>query len=173
MFVCYCLYLEELFTFLWQVNLLLSLLCVSGWISVSGSESQTVDVQPGEEVTLQCSNMSYSAVHAQWFRVINRTKPHCIASMYGAHRNASFCDGFQKGKFEMSSDISNIFLKIKPVDLSDSGLYFCGCYVKAHIVISSATLLNVQGKIIFKPLLKSSFPIIFFTLSQTLFHAHL
>ena len=157
----------------WRVNLLLSLLCVSGWISVSGSESQTVDVQSGGEVTLRCSNMSSSPAQAEWFRVINRTKPHCIASMYGADGEASFCDGFQKGKFEMSSDISNIFLKIKPVDLSDSGLYFCGCYRKGHTVISNATLLNVQGKIIFKPLLKSSFPIIFFTLSQTLFHAHL
>ncbi|KAM9335414.1 uncharacterized protein ABDE67_020391 [Symphorus nematophorus] len=121
------------------------LLCSLGCISVSGSESQAVEAQPGEEVTLLCSNRSISPGQAEWFRVINRTKAHCIASMYGSDGSASFCDGFQNGKFQMSSNMSSIFLKIQPVDLSDSGLYFCGCYVKGHIVISTATLLNVQG----------------------------
>uniref|UniRef100_A0A8C4HDR4 Ig-like domain-containing protein n=1 Tax=Dicentrarchus labrax TaxID=13489 RepID=A0A8C4HDR4_DICLA len=111
------------------IYLILSLLCVSGWISVSGSESQTVEVQPGEDVTLLCSDISTSPTQVDWFRVTNRAKPSCISSMYGSDKDASFCDGFQNGKFKMSSNVSTVFLQIKGVDVSDSGMYFCGLYI--------------------------------------------
>ncbi|XP_036966962.1 uncharacterized protein LOC119026635 [Acanthopagrus latus] len=121
------------------------LLCSLSWISVSGSESHTAEHQPGDEVTLLCSNLSTSPTQTDWFRVVNRTKSHCISSMYGSDGDVSFCDGFQNGKFEMSSNVSTVSLKIKRVDSSDTGLYFCGFYVKTHTVISTATYLNVQG----------------------------
>ncbi|XP_067435992.1 uncharacterized protein [Thunnus thynnus] len=122
------------------------LLCILSWISVSVSEFYTVDVQPGEDVTLLCSNFSSVPSQIFWFRVVKRSKPHCISSMFKPLEPASFCEGFQNGKFEMRSNISTFFLKIKQLDLTDSGLYFCGYYVSKNPIIVSATYLEVQGE---------------------------
>ncbi|XP_076581419.1 uncharacterized protein LOC143317249 [Chaetodon auriga] len=121
------------------------LLCKLSWISVSGSEPQTVEVQPGEEVTLLCSNKSVHPAQTDWFRLTDRSEPHCISSMYMSDGEASFCNGIQKGKFQMSSNGTTVFLQIQRVDSSDSGLYFCGFYMDGHTVIVSATHLNVEG----------------------------
>ncbi|XP_051231350.1 uncharacterized protein LOC127349541 isoform X1 [Dicentrarchus labrax] len=125
------------------------LVCSLSWISVSGSESQTVEVQPGEDVTLLCSNIYKVTIQAEWFRVTNRTKPSCISYLYSADGKAGkkvkFCDESQNGKYKMSSNDSTVFLQIKQVNLSDSGLYFCGFYLNGHTIISTATYLNVKG----------------------------
>ncbi|XP_037614600.1 uncharacterized protein LOC119481572 [Sebastes umbrosus] len=120
-------------------------LCSFSWISVSGSESQTVEVQSGEEVTLTCSNMSRVVSLTWWSRLVNRTKASCITFMYSANSDVKYCDGFQKLKYEMSSNISTLFLKIKDVDLSDSGLYFYG-FISGGRPIFSVIRLNVEGK---------------------------
>uniref|UniRef100_A0A4W6D5K9 Ig-like domain-containing protein n=1 Tax=Lates calcarifer TaxID=8187 RepID=A0A4W6D5K9_LATCA len=123
---------------------LIPALLLCSWISVSVSESQTVEVQSGENVTLLCSNTSTAPTHTFWSKLYNKTKISCISSMYGSEGEASFCDGFQNGKYEMSSNITTISLKIKQVDVSDSGLYLCGFYMSRHTRLT-VTDLNVQG----------------------------
>lgn len=121
-------------------------LCVSGWICVS-SESQTVDVSPGEEVTLLCSNFSSAVTQIMWFRVVKRSKPRCVSHMFDPLKPASFCEGFKNENVEMTSNLSTISLKIKQVNVSDSGLYFCGYKIHSQPLIVEATYLDVQGKI--------------------------
>lgn len=128
------------------LNFCFVLFLFSGWISVSVSDSQTFEVQSGEEVTLLCSNYSSSPTEIFWFRVTKRSELHCICSMSQPHEPASFCTGIQSGKFEMSTNISTVFLQIKQVDLLDSGLYFCGTYLSNYAVIVHATNVEVQGR---------------------------
>ena len=70
--------------------------------------------------------------------------------MFSVDRNASYFDGFEKDKFIMTSNVSNVFLQIKQVDLSDSGLYICGFKAadsRKSPAVYSATYLKVKGKI--------------------------
>uniref|UniRef100_A0A8C9X723 Ig-like domain-containing protein n=1 Tax=Sander lucioperca TaxID=283035 RepID=A0A8C9X723_SANLU len=126
----------------------LSLLFVSGWISVSASESHTVEVQSGGDVTLMCSNMLSVSSVAFWFRLVNTSNVSCVSVMYNAD-TAEYCNGFQNGRFNMSTNISTLFLQIKQVNVSDSGLYFCGFYTSGNLLFS-VTYLNVEGKFIRK-----------------------
>lgn len=125
-------------------------LFVSGCIAVSASEFYTQEVQPGEQVTLQCSNFSSFPIHMFWFKLVNRYNTSCISSMMSSDSKALLCDGFQDGTFEMTSNTSTLFLKIKNVDLSDSGLYFCGAKTDTYPNIVSATYLKVQGEVLSK-----------------------
>uniref|UniRef100_A0A8D0AJW0 Ig-like domain-containing protein n=1 Tax=Sander lucioperca TaxID=283035 RepID=A0A8D0AJW0_SANLU len=113
----------------------LSLLFVSGWISVSASESHTVEVQSSGDVTLMCSNMSSVSSVAFWFRLVNTSNVSCVSVMYNAD-TAQYCNGFQNGRFNM-------------MNVSDSGLYLCGFYTSGNLLFS-VTYLNVEGKLIRK-----------------------
>uniref|UniRef100_A0A8C4GHD6 Immunoglobulin domain-containing protein n=1 Tax=Dicentrarchus labrax TaxID=13489 RepID=A0A8C4GHD6_DICLA len=105
-------------------------LCSFSWISVSGSESQTVEAQVGDTVTLLSTNMSKRSTPTFWVKQVNGTKASCITVMITDE--VQHCDGFRKGKYNMTSNISTVFLRIKHVDLSDSGLYLCGFYQSGH-----------------------------------------
>ena len=126
-----------------------SLLFVSGWISVSGSEShtETVEGRPGGEVTLTCSNPSIRDALTFWLRVVNRTKASWISTMISSTGTPLYSDVNQNGRFNMSTNISTLFLQIKHVDVSDSGLYFCGFYIGGPFNFSAIHFI-VNGKII-------------------------
>ncbi|XP_017165934.1 uncharacterized protein LOC103480236 [Poecilia reticulata] len=101
--------------------------------SVLVSGSQMVKVQPGEDVTLVCRKKSSGLSY--WFRLREKIKVNCISVMVD-NGNVQNCDGFQKEKFNMSSNNCIVSLKIKKVNISDAGLYFCGVKRDAAIVFS-------------------------------------
>ena len=119
---------------------------VSGWISASVSQYQTVEAQPGEEVTLQCNNISNYDTQTFWSRLVNRTKISCVVVIYRYGGKVTVCDGYEEGKFEMKSNISTVFLNIKKVDSSDSGLYYCGFVIDGTPILTPIHLI-VNGKI--------------------------
>ncbi|XP_042368430.1 uncharacterized protein LOC121962268 [Plectropomus leopardus] len=114
-------------------------------MSVSVSEFHTVEVQPGEQATLMCSNYTKPFIdRIFWFRLADRPTATCISSMWSSEVKPSSCDGFQDARFNMTSNSSTLFLMIKQVNLSDSGLYFCGPRSGGNAAIVSATFLKVQ-----------------------------
>ncbi|XP_049425531.1 uncharacterized protein LOC125884496 [Epinephelus fuscoguttatus] len=125
-------------------TLITALIFTCSLISVSVLEFNTVEVQPGEQVTLMCSNFTNLYSHIFWFRLTSRASIGYISSMTTPDTKALLRDGFQNGKFNMTSNTTTIFLTIQPVDVSDSGLYFCGISPDGKSVIDSATYLNVQ-----------------------------
>ncbi|XP_059210165.1 uncharacterized protein LOC131989023 [Centropristis striata] len=128
--------------------LITALLCSFSLISVCVCELHTVEVQPGEDVKLTCSNFTGTVTHIYWYRLTERSNISSISSMTTADSNASFQDGFRNGKFNMTSNITTLFLKIQQVDLSDSGLYFCGLYNGGKLYIDRATYLKVQEAVV-------------------------
>ncbi|XP_039677602.1 uncharacterized protein LOC120572372 isoform X3 [Perca fluviatilis] len=115
------------------------ILCSISWISVSGSEShtETVEGRPGGEVTLTCSNPSNRDTPTLWLRVVNRTKASWISTMTRSTGKPLYRDGIKNGRFNMSTNISTLFLQIKHVDVSDSGLYLCGFYIEGRYNFSA------------------------------------
>uniref|UniRef100_A0A3B4V4K9 Immunoglobulin domain-containing protein n=1 Tax=Seriola dumerili TaxID=41447 RepID=A0A3B4V4K9_SERDU len=128
---------------------LITALFLCCWISVSVSQSQTVDVQSGKEVTLQCCNLSSYNSLTFWLRLVNKTNVSCISVLIRSGSKIEYCDGYQSGKFDMSSNISTVFLKIRQVDSSDSGLYFCGFYTKTSDEKPELTSLILGGLTVF------------------------
>uniref|UniRef100_A0A3B4H1M5 Uncharacterized LOC102211864 n=1 Tax=Pundamilia nyererei TaxID=303518 RepID=A0A3B4H1M5_9CICH len=142
---------------LWKFVFYEYLLIVSGWISVSLAQFYTVAVEPGQEIKLQCSNFSSFATHIFWFRLADRLNASRISFMPTANSRATFYDGFQDTKFKMTSNTSVLFLEIKQLDPSDSGLYFCGELHMGRPSVFTATYLKVQGKIAEYPICATFF----------------
>ncbi|KAL4006408.1 ceroid-lipofuscinosis neuronal protein 6 [Sarotherodon galilaeus] len=117
-------------------------LCSFWGISISAFGFQTTKVQPGEDVTLQCTNNSKMDSMTFWFRLVNSTTVRYISRLVNSKREATYSDGFRNRKFEMRTNIIALFLKIKKVDQSDSGLYFCGFHSDGRLLFS-VTRLNV------------------------------
>uniref|UniRef100_A0A3Q0SVE3 Immunoglobulin V-set domain-containing protein n=1 Tax=Amphilophus citrinellus TaxID=61819 RepID=A0A3Q0SVE3_AMPCI len=84
------------------------------WLSVSASECQTVEVQPGEDVTLKYSSISKVITHTSWSRLdnVNRNQISCMVSMNGSAGDAAFCHGAQDGKFDMSFYYCSLITKL-------------------------------------------------------------
>ncbi|KAM8747666.1 uncharacterized protein AB9X84_015608 [Acanthopagrus schlegelii] len=119
-------------------------LCSISWISASVSQYQTVEAQPGEEVTLQCNYINTYKTQTFWSRLVNRTEISCVVVTFTYGGKGTVCDGYEKGKFEMKSNVHTLFLNIKKVDSSDAGLYYCG-YFMGGIPILTPIRLKVNG----------------------------
>uniref|UniRef100_A0A3B3TW15 Uncharacterized LOC106946845 n=1 Tax=Poecilia latipinna TaxID=48699 RepID=A0A3B3TW15_9TELE len=114
-----------------MMNFILASLCTFSWISVSVCQFLTVSVRPAEDVTLMCSNLSEVLSHISWFKMNSSPNASRISSMLSAESNVSLFDGFHFSKYNMTTNITNLFLTIRDVNISDSGLYFCGLYIAA------------------------------------------
>uniref|UniRef100_A0A3Q3E4D4 Ig-like domain-containing protein n=1 Tax=Labrus bergylta TaxID=56723 RepID=A0A3Q3E4D4_9LABR len=120
------------------------LLCSLSWISVSSSESQTVEVQSGEDVTLMCSGMDENLKVRYWLKVVKGADIQCVSAMTNPTSTVRYHDGFSNHTFTMSSNTSTIFLKVRSVDLNKSGIYYCGFNKDGHPFLTTIHL-KIKG----------------------------
>uniref|UniRef100_A0AAZ3RT95 Ig-like domain-containing protein n=1 Tax=Oncorhynchus tshawytscha TaxID=74940 RepID=A0AAZ3RT95_ONCTS len=104
----------------------------------------SVVVHPGDNVTLQCTDVLKGPGHVAWFKQVNVSEPLCIASMYSSQPYVKHHNGFQPSHMEMFISNRIIVLKITEVDVADSGLYCCGMY-NEYFIFTNMTFLMVQG----------------------------
>uniref|UniRef100_A0A4W5JN38 Ig-like domain-containing protein n=1 Tax=Hucho hucho TaxID=62062 RepID=A0A4W5JN38_9TELE len=114
-------------------------------------------VHSGENVTLQCINVLRKHGQVGWFKQVNSTEPLCITSMWSSLPAVHHQNGFQVKHMKMFMTNGTIFLKITEVDVTDSGLYFCGMS-ENYFIFTNATVLKVQkikyNSILYQPSLR-------------------
>ncbi|XP_018599877.1 uncharacterized protein LOC108929672 [Scleropages formosus] len=106
---------------------------------------ESLVVSQGENVTFLCSDIMKSPGHVAWFRQNDGTVPLCILSMFSTEKFVSHHNGARPERTFMDYAGSNFVLRIKHVDLSDTGLYFCGMIWGTIMVFNNATFLRVRG----------------------------
>ncbi|CAB1351609.1 unnamed protein product [Coregonus sp. 'balchen'] len=109
------------------------------------SPPPSVVVHPGDNITLQCTNVLKVPGHVAWFKQVNDSEPLCIASMYTSQPFVNHHNGFQSSHMEMLISNRIIFLTITEVDVADSGLYCCGLFHQ-YLIFTNMTVLTVQGE---------------------------
>ncbi|XP_007568750.1 uncharacterized protein LOC103149492 [Poecilia formosa] len=127
-----------------NINVVLVFLFTFSWITKSDFEFHSVLVQPGEDVTLLCPNFTNVVEHIFWYKLMDGPNVSSISSIIDPGSEARLHNEFQREKFDMTSNITNIFLNIKQVNFSDSGVYICGTMSPSCQKIFSETYLQVE-----------------------------
>ncbi|KAG5853280.1 hypothetical protein ANANG_G00071430, partial [Anguilla anguilla] len=113
------------------------------------AEVPSVAVKRGDTVTLPCSfRIGGAGGYMGWFRHgPNDSVPLCIFSMYDSgHSEVKYHNNFRQEHIKLRQTNSSFDCEIINVDLSDSGLYFCGQMGTSKLVFNSATRVEVEGQ---------------------------
>ncbi|XP_026100604.1 putative immune-type receptor 7b [Carassius auratus] len=107
---------------------------------------KTVNI--GTTVTLLCSNILKEPSYIAWFKKTNDSLPLCIATQYVSDKppDSIYLNGFNKNHIEMSVNRTFSSLKIVKVDISDSGIFYCGSFLTNHMMFHDKTQLVVVNE---------------------------
>ncbi|KAF4111478.1 uncharacterized protein LOC131544932 [Onychostoma macrolepis] len=114
-----------------MVHMIISalLICGTGFLTTKASQSTNITAHPGDSVTIWCQHTTNTGNNIHWFKQTNSAVPLSIVYMmlpYELEVKATYLNGFQPDRLVMSLNSKSTSLKILNVDISDSGLYFCG-----------------------------------------------
>ncbi|XP_016096125.1 uncharacterized protein [Sinocyclocheilus grahami] len=113
-----------------MVHIIISALVICLLTAVKASQIDNVSAQPGENVTICCQHNSKAGRNIHWFKQTKSSVPIAIVYMMISYElkelHTNYLNGFQQDHLLMSLNTKNTSLRILNVDVSDSGLYFCG-----------------------------------------------
>uniref|UniRef100_A0A8C2JUA9 Immunoglobulin V-set domain-containing protein n=1 Tax=Cyprinus carpio TaxID=7962 RepID=A0A8C2JUA9_CYPCA len=110
-----------------------------------------VNMNLSTTVTLLCSNILKEPSYIAWFKQTNDSLPLCIATQYVSEKPADsiYFNGFKENHLEMSVEKTFSSLKTVHVDVSDSGIFYCGYVLTNHMMFHDKTqLVVVNGNIL-------------------------
>ncbi|XP_058638591.1 novel immune-type receptor 7b isoform X2 [Onychostoma macrolepis] len=105
-------------------------------------------VKRGTNVSLLCSNILKEPSYIAWFKHTNDSLPLCIATQYVGEKpvDSIYLNGFKKNHAEMSVNKTFSSLRIVNVDVSDSGIFYCGSFLTNHMMFHNKTELVVVNE---------------------------
>ncbi|XP_056115066.1 uncharacterized protein si:ch73-266m14.1 [Rhinichthys klamathensis goyatoka] len=114
-----------------MVHIIISalLICGMGLLTATASQTTNMSAQPGDNVTIWCQHTLQTGNNMQWFKQTNNTAPLSIVYMMLAYKlevEPTYLNGFKPDRLVMSLNRKNSSLSLLNVDISDSGLYYCG-----------------------------------------------
>lgn len=111
-------------------------------IPVSVHQSPSLTIQPGQELTLNCTvdTGSCGGQHSvYWFRYSEESRPGLIYTQGGKNDQ---CE--RKNNTQTPKCVFN--LPMKSLDLSDDGTFYCAVVACGHVLFGDGTKINIQGK---------------------------
>ncbi|XP_016370137.1 uncharacterized protein LOC107709978 [Sinocyclocheilus rhinocerous] len=133
-----------------MVHLIISALLICGMgllTAVKSSQIVNLSAQPGENVTIWCQHTSETGINIHWFKQTNSSVPIAIVYMMISYQlkeiHKMYLNGFQQDRLLMTLNSKNTSLTILNVDVSDSGLYFCG-WESLIITFGDGTHLDIK-----------------------------
>uniref|UniRef100_A0A8C1J6W1 Ig-like domain-containing protein n=1 Tax=Cyprinus carpio TaxID=7962 RepID=A0A8C1J6W1_CYPCA len=109
-----------------------------------------LSAQAGKNITIWCQHTSESGINIHWFKQTNNSVPIAIVYMMISYQlkeiHKHYLNGFQQDRILMSLNIKNTSLRILNVDVSDSGLYFCG-WDSWVMTFGDGTNLDIKGNL--------------------------
>ncbi len=118
--------------------------------AVKASQTVNLSAQPGENVTIWCQHNTNVGKNIHWFKQTNNSVPIAIVYMMVTYQlkelKATYLNDFQQDRLLMSLSTENTSLKMLNVDVSDSGLYFCG-WESWVMVFGDGTQLDIKGNL--------------------------
>lgn len=124
-------------------------LWVLGLLTPITSQATNISAQPGDNVTIWCQHTLQIGNNMHWFKQTNSAVPLTIVYMmlpYDIEVLPTFLNGFQADRLVMSLNSKNSSLSILNVDISDSGLYYCGWHSRG-ITFGDGKNLDIKGNL--------------------------
>ncbi|XP_048041398.1 uncharacterized protein LOC125265308 isoform X2 [Megalobrama amblycephala] len=138
-----------------MVHLIISalLICGMGLLTVvKSSQTANISARPGDNVTIWCQHTAKPAEYIHWFKQTNSAVPLIIVYVMITHQlkklQIKYLSGFQSDRLVMSLNTKNTSLRILNVDISDSGLYYCG-WDSWGITFGDGTHLDIKDHLIY------------------------
>lgn len=117
---------------------------------VKSSQTANMSARPGDNVTIWCQHTAGPAEYIHWFKQTNSDVPIIIVYVMITHQlkelQIKYLNGFQPDRLVMSLNTENTSLRILNVDISDSGLYYCG-WDSWGITFGNGTHLDIKGNL--------------------------